>query len=119
MHALTPLEKHVKKPPNFLNASTSTAGLPDVKMSLRCAMAMAHIERFPAPNNPEAAHNIIATVRPSNMTLLGFTAAFRLKESINGHDLVAASCTRALDDLAGSLRIWVGGKHGEESCLDK
>ncbi|KUJ20425.1 uncharacterized protein LY89DRAFT_579020 [Mollisia scopiformis] len=117
--ALTPLENQDKKPSNLVNTSTSTVGFPDIKMSLSCAMAMAHMVRYPVPLNPKPAHEIIATIRPTNMTLLGFTSAFRLMETIEGHTLVAASCTNALEGLAGALRIWVGGKDGEQNCLDK
>jgi hypothetical protein len=120
MKSLSPLEKqNVGNASNLINTSTSTTSLPDVKMSLRCAMAIAHIERFPIPSNPEGAHSIIATIHPTKMTLLGFTAAFKLMEGIEGHGLVAASCSRSFEDLAGALRIWIGGKEGERSCLDK
>jgi len=122
MQALGPLEKPGSMKaaaPSLINASTSMAGLPDIKMSLRCAMAIAHLERFPSPMSPQAAPRIISTVHPVNITLLGFTAAFKLMEKINGHDIVAVRCTSALERLAGSLRIWVGGKGSERSGLDK
>ena len=105
--------------PTLIHTSTSIAGLPDIKTSLRCAMAIAHLERFPSPANPIAAHRIINSVVPTNLTLLGFTAAFKLMESIHGHNEVAVSCTTALEKLAGKLRIWIGGKDGEKSGLDK
>jgi hypothetical protein len=122
MQALGPLEKPGSKSiatPSLINASTSMANLPDIKMSLRCAMAIAHLERFPAPASPEAVPRIISTVQPVNLTLLGFAAAFKLMEKINGHDVVAVNCTSALERLAGSLRIWAGGKGSEKSSLDK
>lgn len=103
----------------LIHTSTSIAGLPDIKMSLRCAMAIAHLERFPSPANPIAAHRIINSVVPSNLTLLGFTAAFKLMEEIHEHDKVAVSCSGALERLAGSLRIWIGGRDGEKSGLER
>ncbi|TVY92221.1 Sterol regulatory element-binding protein, partial [Lachnellula willkommii] len=105
--------------PSLIHTSTSIAGLPDIKMSLRCAMAIAYLERYPAPENPTKAHPIINSVVPTNLTLLGFTATFKLMEGIQAHDKVATSCTNTLEKLAGNLRIWVGGKHGEQSGLDK
>ncbi|CAD6506361.1 BgTH12-07287 [Blumeria graminis f. sp. triticale] len=120
MQFLGPLDKHVGKKtsaPNFINTSTSMASFPEVKLSLRCAMAIAHIERCPAPSIPERALHVINTISPRNLTLLGFTATFKLMENINGHSLVAASCTNSLERLAGGLRIWVGGKEGEKSGL--
>jgi hypothetical protein len=122
MQALGPLEKpEMKKDAKSSNihASTNMTGLPDIKMSLRCAMAIAHLERFPSPGNPEAAPRIIGTISPVNLTLLGFTAAFKLMEKINGHNIIAVSCAGALEKLAGRLRIWIGGKDGEKSGLDK
>jgi hypothetical protein len=122
MQALGPLEKPDKKraaTSSNIHASTSMIGLPDIKMSLRCAMAIAHLERFPSPASPEAAPRIIGTISPVNLTLLGFTAAFKLMEKINGHDIIAVSCTGSLEKLAGRLRIWIGGKDGEKSGLDK
>jgi hypothetical protein len=122
MQALGPLEKPDKKraaTSSNIHASTSMIGLPDIKMSLRCAMAIAHLERFPSPASPEAAPRIIGTISPFNLTLLGFTAAFKLMEKINGHDIIAVSCTGSLEKLAGRLRIWIGGKDGEKSGLDK
>ncbi|KAH6678336.1 hypothetical protein B0J14DRAFT_582472 [Halenospora varia] len=105
--------------PTFINDRTSIARLPDIKMSLSCAMAIAHIERFPSPANPVAAHQLIESIIPANLTLLGFTAAYKLMERISEHDKVTASCCGSLEKLAGSLRIWVGGKDGEKSGLDK
>jgi hypothetical protein len=123
MQALGPLgkpgDKTRKDAPNFINTSTSIASLPDIKMSLRCAMAIAHLERFPAPANPLAVQRIISTIVPLNLTLLGFTAAFKLMEKINDHSIVALSCTSALENLAGNLRIWIGGREGEKSELSK
>jgi len=101
----------------LINTSSSLASLPDINMSLRCAMAIAHLERFSPPANPVAAHRLIKSVVPSNLTPLGFTASFRLMEQINGHEPVAADCSRSLERLAGTLRIWIGGKGSENSGL--
>jgi hypothetical protein len=121
LQALGPLEKPGSKSAtnSLINASTSMAGLPDIKMSLRCAMAIAHLERFASPSVPEAVPKIVSTIRPINLTLLGFTAAFQLMEKINGHDIIAEKCTSALERLAGHLRIWIGGKGCGRSGLDK
>ncbi|KAI6710101.1 hypothetical protein JHW43_007368 [Diplocarpon mali] len=120
MQALEPLEKtSSRNSTSLIDTNISVTGLPDVKMSLRCAMAIAHLERFAAPANPEAACRIIKSLAPTNLTLLGFTAAFKLMERINGHDLVAHSCTYSLEKLAGGLRIWIGGKSEDTIALDK
>jgi len=122
LKALGPSEKVDAKSdiiPTLINTSTSIAALPDIKMSLSCAMAIAHLEKYPAPLNPTPAHRIINSIVPANLTPLGFTAAFKLMEAIDQHELIAVSCTRALERLAGSLRIWIGSKDGQTSGLDK
>jgi hypothetical protein len=122
LKALGPFEPQSSKVESVLtliNTGTSMAALPDIKMALRCAMAIAHIERFPSPANPQSAHQIINRISPENLNLLGFTARFRLTEKINEHELVAETCTKALEKLAGNLRIWIGSKEGEKSGLDK
>ncbi|KAL2067470.1 hypothetical protein VTL71DRAFT_1895 [Oculimacula yallundae] len=121
IQALGPLEKAGSKTASSLiHTSTSVVGLPDIKMSLRCAMAIAHLERFPPPANPVTAHRIISSISPNiNLTLLGFTAAFKLMERMNQHSLVADSCSHTLERLAGGLRIWIGGRHDDTGALDK
>jgi hypothetical protein len=101
----------------LINTSTSLAALPDISVSLRCAMAVAHLEQFPAPADPIVAHRIINSIKPTALTQLGFTACFKLMEQISSHDLVAVSCNGALERLAGKLRIWIGAKEGEASGL--
>lgn len=122
LQALDPLESsdsQNKDGHNIIQTSTSLANLPDMKMSLRCAMAIAHLDRFPAPANPETAHRIIRTIVPINLSLLSFTSAFELMEHIFAHQPVSASCSNSLETLAGNLRIWIGGKEGERSGLEK
>jgi len=105
--------------PTLINTASSLARLPDIDMSLRCAMAIAHLEKYPPPGNPSTAHRLINGIVPVNLTPLGFSSAFKLMERINGHELVATECSRALERLAGSLRIWIGSKEGEKSGLDR
>ncbi|KAK0128820.1 hypothetical protein ONS95_000770 [Cadophora gregata] len=118
--ALDPFDKgRSKTASNFINTSTSVVGLPDIKMSLRCAMAIAHIDRFPAPTTPKTAIEIIGTISPANLTLIGFTAAYKLMERMDGHEIVANACSHQLEKLAGGLRIWIGGKNDDTGALDK
>ena len=114
-----PKHKDTKEPSSTLiNTSTSLAMFPDINMSLRCAMAIAHLERFPPPANPYMAHRIINSINPMNLTPLSFTSCFKLMEVISGHELVAATCNRALERMAGSLRIFIGRKESEGVGLD-
>lgn len=122
LKALGPVESRSSQDasvPTLINTATSIASLPDIRMSLSCAMAIAHLQKYPAPQNPTPAHRIINSIVPVHLTSLGFTAAFKLMESIDHHELVAASCTRSLERLAGSLRIWIGSKDGQKSGLNR
>lgn len=103
----------------LINAPPSLPALPEISMSLRCAMAIAHLERYPAPDDAKSAHALINSIVPTNLTSLGFTSSFKLMEKVYQHELVAISCGRALERLAASLRIWIGGKVSETSGLDK
>lgn len=121
LHVLGPFKpKETKDNDSTLIHSTSSIStLPDIKMSLRCAMAIAYLERFPSPHNPVEAHRIINSVVPANLSLLGFTAAFHLMERLDAHEKMAVSCSGALEKLAGNLRIWIGGPEGEKSGLER
>ncbi|EHK96870.1 putative Sterol regulatory element-binding protein 1 [Glarea lozoyensis 74030] len=121
LQGLTPFEPKTdtNATPNLINTTSSIASLPDIKMSLRCAMAIAYLDRYPAPHNPPAVHRLINSIVPINLSILGFTAAFHLMERIHAHDSVSMSCAIALERLAGNLRIWIGGPDGERSGLDK
>lgn len=119
MNALEPFhEAGDQRTPSLISTNTSLAGLPDIKMALRCAMAIAHLERFPAPSNPVAVPPIISTIALNNLTLLSYTAAFKLMVQMNGHRLVANSCSHSLERLAGALRIWIGSKRADTAALD-
>ena len=120
LQALGPSEPKIAKKEQsstLINTRTSLATLPDINISLRCAMAIAHVERFTPPGNPVTAHRIINSISSVNLGSLGFTSMFKLMEAMSGHELVAASCNKALERMAGSLRIWIGGKEGEDMGL--
>jgi hypothetical protein len=104
---------------NFVNSRTSTKSLPDIKMALNYAIAMAHLERYSSPNNPSTARQIITTVEPTPTSLLGFTASYKLMETLNTHDAASTSCCASLERLAATLRIWIGSDEGEKSGLEK
>ncbi|KAM3085764.1 Clr6 histone deacetylase associated PHD protein-2 Cph2 [Clarireedia jacksonii] len=101
-----------------VNIKMAITNLPDIQTSIHCAMALAYLERYPMPANPDNAPKIINSIVPANLTLLGFTAMFKLIEKMHDHTLIASTCANALGRFAGSLRIWVGGKEGEKSGLE-
>jgi hypothetical protein len=123
IQSLAPLTSNetteAKSVPTFINNGISIASSPDIRMSLHCAVAIAHLKRFPAPTHPKSAYPIINTLQPAHLSLLGFTAAFKLMRILAQHEVAAADCRRALENLSGTLRIWIGGKNGVESDLSR
>lgn len=103
----------------LINTTTSVISLPDLRMSLNCAMAIAHLKRSPSPSSPVAAYEIISSIRPTKLSLLGFTAAFKLMQAIFEHDKARVMCSRTLESMAGALRRWIGGKEGLQCGLEK
>ncbi|KAI9650105.1 Clr6 histone deacetylase associated PHD protein-2 Cph2 [Ciborinia camelliae] len=101
-----------------VNIKTSIANLPDIQTSIHCAMALAYLERFPMPAHPENATRIIESIAPTNLTLLGFTAMFKLVGKMHEHTLIASTCATSLEKFAGNLRLWIGGTDGEKSGLE-
>ncbi|KAK3998376.1 hypothetical protein QBC44DRAFT_3637 [Cladorrhinum sp. PSN332] len=85
---------------------------PDAQMALRCAMGIAQLQKFADP--PQEAYMAISSILPhacaeeEGMSLLGYTAAFHLMEYLHRHAVGRENCSRSLERLAGSLRIWIG-----------
>lgn len=93
---------------------------PDVQLALRCAMAIAHLQRFEVP--PHSALRVVDTILPGSpegLSLLGCTAAFQLMERLHNHSIAAEACASALERLSGTLRIWVGSEEGNRPGLDR
>ncbi|KAI1846070.1 hypothetical protein JX266_007879 [Neoarthrinium moseri] len=88
----------------------------EIYMSLQCAKAIAHLQRYAPPEEPVSIYPIIEDEIHvgSEMSLLGYIAAFTLVNRLAGHELAADACSRALERLSGSLRIWIG----KDSWLD-
>lgn len=97
----------------------SISSSPDLRMSLYYAIAMAHLQRFPNPEHTKRAYSIINYLPPSQLSLLGFVAAFKLMRTFAEHKVAAGDCRRALENVAGTLRIWIGGRKGIESELSR
>lgn len=93
---------------------------PDVQLALRCAMAIAHLQRYEVP--PHSALNIVDTILPAStegLSLLGCTAAFQLMECLHQHAVAAEVCSNSLERLSGTLRIWIGSQDGDRPGLDR
>lgn len=93
---------------------------PDVQLALRCAMAIAHLQRFEVP--PHSALTVVDTILPGStegLSLLGCTAAFQLMERLHNHAIAAEACASALERLSGTLRLWIGSEEGNRPGLDR
>ncbi|CAK7231211.1 Clr6 histone deacetylase associated PHD protein-2 Cph2 [Sporothrix bragantina] len=95
--------------------------LPDREalMALRCAMAIAHLQRFEVP--PADILASVDAVLPgaqNEVSLLACAAAFRLMLSLHSHKVAAEACAVSLEQLAGSLRVWIGGPAGDHGGLE-
>lgn len=104
---------------NLVNTRTSMDTPSDIRMALSYAIAIAHLDRSPAPLSPETACQIISCIAPRPVSLLGFTAAYILMRKVEGHEVVRVACMGSLERLAGTLRIWVGSEEGRASGLDE
>ena len=87
-------------------------------MSLDCTTAVAHLKRSPSPPIPITAFNI-NDIRPTNLSLLGAIAAFKLMETLHEHGDACENWAHILEHLASTLRIWVGGAEGSKSGLKR
>lgn len=105
--------------PLLLIDSSLQASTPDLRLALRCAMAIAHLRRIDntAGTTHQGLRLIDAIITPgvaSKMSLLGCTAAFQLMEQLYEHRDAAKTFEQSLETLAGSLRLWMGGSPGED-----
>lgn len=92
---------------------------PDVQLALRCAMGIAHLQRYEFP--PRSALSVVDTILPGStegLSLLGCAAAFHLMLRIHNHAVAAEACSTALERLSGTLRIWIGSEEGDRPGLD-
>ncbi|PSR81056.1 helix-loop-helix DNA-binding domain-containing protein [Coniella lustricola] len=106
-------------PPLIDAPLSSIAPDPDVQLTLRCAMAIAHLQRFEAP--PPSAIAVVDSILPAStegLSLLGCTAAYQLMNCLHQHPVASKICTRTLERLAGTLRIWIGSSEGDRPGLD-
>ncbi|KAM5346651.1 hypothetical protein ACJ41O_009656 [Fusarium nematophilum] len=95
------------------------ASTPDLRLALRCAMAIAHLRRVECtPGSTHQGLRIIESImtrgNASQMSLLGCTAALHLMEELYKHQTAAEIFQSSLERLSGGLRLWMGGSPGEK-----
>ena len=91
---------------------------PDLTLAIRCAMAIALLKR---PEYEKAAIAISEQIRFSHNTLglLGFTAMYNFLDMAFQDKDVANKIRNVLENVAGTLKIWIGRKQSEHSELEK
>ncbi|KAK7753529.1 Clr6 histone deacetylase associated PHD protein-2 Cph2 [Diatrype stigma] len=81
----------------------------EIRISLLCAMAIAHLEKYSPPEEPYDIYGLIDQIHPiTDMGLLGYTATFTLMDCLAEHEFAAEACATTLERLSGTLRIWTG-----------
>jgi len=93
---------------------------PDAQMALRCAMAIAQLQKYTAPSDRAfiVINSILPNANINDMAFLGYTAAFHLMEQLYRHPVGREVCSRSLERLAGTLRIWIGSSAGQKVGVD-
>ncbi|KAG7413071.1 hypothetical protein LZL87_002166 [Fusarium oxysporum] len=99
--------------------SSFQASTPDLRLALRCAMAIAHLRRVEC--TPGSTHqglrmieSIMTRGNAPQMSLLGCTATLELMEELYEHKAAAETFKASLERLSGGLRLWMGGSPGEK-----
>ncbi|KAI1045434.1 hypothetical protein LB505_006290 [Fusarium chuoi] len=99
--------------------SSFQASTPDLRLALRCAMAIAHLRRVEC--TPGSTHqglrmieSIMTRGNAPQMSLIGCTATLELMEELYEHKAAAETFQTSLERLSGGLRLWMGGSPGEK-----
>ncbi|KAM0355964.1 hypothetical protein ACHAPU_000353 [Fusarium lateritium] len=99
--------------------SSFQASTPDLRLALRCAMAIAHLQRVEStPGSASQGLRIVESImtrgNASQMSLLGCTAALQIMEVLYENKAAAETFRSSLERLSGNLRLWMGGAPGEK-----
>ncbi|KAF5569895.1 myc-type bHLH transcription factor [Fusarium phyllophilum] len=99
--------------------SSFQASTPDLRLALRCAMAIAHLRRVECtPGSTHQGLRVIESImtrgNTPQMSLIGCTATLELMEELYEHKAAAETFQASLERLSGGLRLWMGGSPGEK-----
>lgn len=108
--------------PVSMVGSSSSPSSPDVRLTLRCATAIAHLRRSETRGvglkDLQVIESIVLPKDSSAMSLLGFTAVMELIEQVFEHKSATETFSTSLERLAGGLRLWIGGPAGDDFGLN-
>ncbi|KAK0641239.1 hypothetical protein B0T16DRAFT_393554 [Cercophora newfieldiana] len=93
---------------------------PDAQMALRCAMAIAQLQKYAALSDRvfQVINSVLPSTDVSDMSFLGYTAAFHLMERVYRHAVGRETCSTSLERLAGTLRIWIGSSAAQKAGVN-
>ncbi|KAI9697822.1 MAG: hypothetical protein M1836_004498 [Candelina mexicana] len=106
----------------FINATNPSLASDDLRVTLQCAISLA----LPCGPPWDATKVAKVTTVLNNLDvhspavgLLGFVSAVQLQDSLTEGANLPSQLEDGLEQLAGSLRVWIGGESGRLSGLSK
>ena len=115
-----------KQDQQFINNSISTvhpvssSQISDLKHCMRCAVALAYLQHSEDTSimSPKA-RQLIKSIRIlGSMSLLGFTSAMQLVDTLSANKRYIEVSRPSVERITGGLRRWMGGLPGEKSGID-
>ncbi|GAP88393.1 putative sterol regulatory element binding protein sre1 [Rosellinia necatrix] len=83
----------------------------ELRTSLLCAMAIAHLQKYSPPDEPVDIYSVIDQIQPACQTgLLGYISAYKLMDRLAKHEFAAEVCASTLERLSGILRRSTGNE---------
>jgi hypothetical protein len=114
--------------PMLMSPISPTFSDMDIYMTLRCSEAISCVhksgEATPTRESLEMINSAafpppMANGSGGTMSLLGFAGAFNLMVRLQAHASTREACAHTIEQLAGSLRIWIGGIEGDSCGIDR
>ncbi|TGJ88512.1 hypothetical protein E0Z10_g218 [Xylaria hypoxylon] len=100
---------HEASPVPLKELPSSLVTTTELRTSLLCAMAIAHLEKYSPPDEPVNIYGVIKQIQPAcDMGLIGYISAYKLMDRLAKHEFAAEACATTLERLSGTLRIWTG-----------
>ncbi|KAF2173191.1 hypothetical protein M409DRAFT_17137 [Zasmidium cellare ATCC 36951] len=109
----------VLSPTGGMNLVSHAPASPDVCTALTLAKLISLSSSSSSSTARERAYTALSNLQlaPGDFTLLAAAAAFRLLRVMVSRKNLPIIAQRGMEDLAGSLRVWVGTSAGRESGL--
>ncbi len=106
----------------FINATNPSLASDDLRITLQCARSLALRRRVSWDAATVAKLTAVLNdldIHCPAIGLLGFIGAFQLQDALMEGDHLPPELESGLEQLAGSLRVWIGGECGRLSGMSK